>query len=100
MALPDEPFSRLEEYLDYIAGGVSPLPEGEPRCRLEEYLEYIALHPGGGGGGTTNYNGLENKPKINGVELRGNKTSADLKLLGEDDSLTQAQIQALLALIS
>lgn len=35
--------------------------------------------PGGGGeGGTTNYNELVNKPKINNVELRGNKTSADL----------------------
>ena len=30
--------------------------------------------------GTTNYSELENKPKINGVELSGNKTSADLKV--------------------
>ena len=33
---------------------------------------------GGGSGGTTNYNSLDNKPKINNVELSGNKTSADL----------------------
>lgn len=33
---------------------------------------------GGGGGGTTNYNQLSNKPQVNGVELSGNKTSAQL----------------------
>lgn len=35
---------------------------------------------GGGGGGTSNYNALTNKPKINNVELNGNKTSSDLGL--------------------
>ena len=34
----------------------------------------------GGGGGTTNYNLLNNKPSINGVELEGNKTTAQLGL--------------------
>lgn len=38
---------------------------------------------GGGGGGTSNYNDLTNKPKINGVELSGNKTSSDLKISSE-----------------
>ena len=33
---------------------------------------------GGGGGGTSNYNALTNKPKINNVELNGNKTLNDL----------------------
>lgn len=33
---------------------------------------------GGGNLGTSNYIDLKNKPKINGVELNGNKTSADL----------------------
>lgn len=38
--------------------------------------------PGGGGGagGTTNYNDLNNKPKINGVEVSGDKTSTDYKI--------------------
>ena len=31
-----------------------------------------------GGSGTTNYNSLSNKPKINGVELSGDKTNKDL----------------------
>ena len=33
---------------------------------------------GGGSGGTTDYTELSNKPKINGVELDGNKTTKDL----------------------
>lgn len=33
---------------------------------------------GGGSGGTTNYEALNNKPKINNVELTGNKSFADL----------------------
>lgn len=33
-----------------------------------------------GGSGTSNYNSLSNKPKINNVELNGNKTSNDLSL--------------------
>lgn len=37
---------------------------------------------GGGGGGTTNYNALQNKPKINGVELIGDKSGDDLGLGG------------------
>lgn len=38
----------------------------------------ISSTGGGGEGGTTDYTALTNKPKINGVELLGNKTSADL----------------------
>lgn len=33
---------------------------------------------GGGGGGTTDYSELENKPRVNGVELVGNKSSNQL----------------------
>lgn len=33
----------------------------------------------GGGGGTSDYTDLSNKPQINGVTLKGNKTSADLE---------------------
>lgn len=35
---------------------------------------------GGGGEGTSNYNELSNKPKINNVTLSGNKTAAGLGL--------------------
>lgn len=32
----------------------------------------------GGGGGTSDYDDLSDKPQINGHELSGNKTNADL----------------------
>lgn len=38
---------------------------------------------GGGGGGSSSYSDLSNKPKINNVTLSGNKTSADLGLVGD-----------------
>lgn len=41
------------------------------------------------GSGTTDYNGLENKPSINNVTLVGNKTTADLGLFsGNYEDLT------------
>lgn len=38
----------------------------------------LSLPVGGGEGGTTNYNALYNKPRINGTELKGNLTTEDL----------------------
>ena len=37
-----------------------------------------------GGGGTTNYNELANKPQINGVTLQGNKTTSNLNISYND----------------
>jgi len=42
---------------------------------------------GGGGGGSTNYNDLTNHPQINGNELIGNKTAAQLGLLPADTDI-------------
>lgn len=39
----------------------------------------------GGGGGTTDYSALSNKPTINNVELSGNKTSSDLGIASASD---------------
>jgi hypothetical protein len=39
---------------------------------------YKLSEGGSGGGGTSNYNDLTNKPSINGVTLSGNKTTSDL----------------------
>ena len=44
-----------------------------------------AISQGGGGGGTSNYNDLSNKPSINSVTLSGNKTSTELSLAGTSD---------------
>lgn len=41
-----------------------------------------------GGGGTSDYTDLTNKPKINNVELNGNKTSSDLGLQPAGNYLT------------
>ena len=38
---------------------------------------------GGSSTGTTNYNDLTNKPTLNGVEISGDKTSADYKISAE-----------------
>ena len=43
-------------------------------------LELKAAIEAGGGGGTTNYNSLTNKPSINDVTLSSNKSSSDLGL--------------------
>lgn len=40
---------------------------------------------GAGGGGTTDYTDLTNKPSINGVTLSGNKTSSELGVASADD---------------
>jgi hypothetical protein len=46
---------------------------------------FINLIPesSGGGGGTSDYTDLDNKPKVNNVTLSGNKTSAQLGLVGD-----------------
>ena len=78
MADSIEPVSHLEKF---IAG-----QETTPISHLEHV---IALYGGSGSsGGTTNYNALLNKPSINGVDLVGNKTLVDLKLLYEEEITT------------
>ena len=76
MADSIKPISHLEKT---IAGETPPI----------SHLEHvIALYGGGSGSGTTNYNALLNKPSINGVDLVGNKTLVDLKLLYEEEITT------------
>ena len=45
----------------------------------------ILANKSGGRSGTSNYNDLDNKPKINNVTLSGNKTSSELGLTGDKD---------------
>lgn len=45
----------------------------------------ILANKSGGGSVTSNYNDLENKPKINNVTLEGNKTSSELGITGDKD---------------
>lgn len=45
----------------------------------EKELSYVNIN-GGGSGETSDYNSLENKPSVNGIELIGNKTTEELGL--------------------
>lgn len=55
----------------------------EDRMLSDEILLGLINKNSGGGGGTTNYNNLENLPQIGGVTLQGNKTASDLGLATE-----------------
>ena len=77
-------FSREEDILRATIDGTQY--DGKPQSRIEKLLLELkeaieAGGGGGGGGGTTNYNLLTNKPKVNGNELTGNKTSKQLGIL-------------------
>ena len=48
---------------------------------IDQEDDTLTINSTGGGSGTSNYNNLSNKPKINNVELVGNKTSSDLGLV-------------------
>lgn len=50
---------------------------------VDEMVSPDGLEAGGGGGGTTDYNALTHKPKINGVTLTGDKSSQELNIQGE-----------------
>ena len=52
---------------------------------LDGNLSPVWVNQSGGGGGTSDYNALENKPTINNVTLTGNKTGADLGLASATD---------------
>ena len=80
--LPDA-VTRKEKYYQYLATGTGVIPD--PVTREEQYLYYLCKNggTGGGGGGTTDYNNLQNQPQINGVTLKGNKTSDDLKITAD-----------------
>ena len=70
----------------------------------DNYNKYIYVNGrwevlNSGGGGSRNYEQLSNKPKINNVELIGNKTGSDLGLLSENDALTNEQLNNLISLL-
>lgn len=60
-------------------------------------MAYTKKHSGGSG--TNDYNQLINRPKINGVTLSGDKVADDLDLVDQNESLTPAQLDDLLAMI-
>lgn len=69
MTLPNKPLTRQEQYLSKIAGENTELPD-KPLTREEMYLDEIAKN--GGGGGTSDFDQLSNRPQLNGVAMTGN----------------------------
>lgn len=70
MSFP-RPQSREEAILQNMLGANNVLER--PQSRVEALLQEI-LNSGGGGGGTTDYEHLDNLPQINGTELKGDMT--------------------------
>lgn len=75
-------------------GTVETLPAGSQATATitgttEKPLLNLGI-PEGETGGTTNYNDLENKPQINGVELSGNKSGSDVGLVNNQQGTANA----------
>lgn len=85
---------------DALAGNAQPVTESKEKIEYYQMIsgrfvkedgtvvniaDEIANGNIGGGSstGTTNYNDLTNKPTLNGVEISGDKTSADYKISAE-----------------
>lgn len=63
-----------------------------------EWLESIKGEKGDPGDLTTDYEQLTNKPKINGVELSGDRSSTDIHVQHEMDALSVQEIEKILYL--
>lgn len=76
----DPPQSRNEAIIKATIDGTEYT--APPQSRMEDLLlELKEAIEQGGGGGTSDYSQLTNKPSINDVELSGNKTASDLGLM-------------------
>lgn len=73
---------------DTIDAGKITMPDGgsvgQVLKKTADGTEW-ANESGGGGGGTSNYNDLSNKPQIAGTTLSGNKSLADLGIAAASD---------------
>ena len=70
----------------------------EKTVHLAENTTTLQVHliGGGGAGGTTNYEDLKNKPKINSKELIGDKSGSDLNLQDKMDRVTEHDIDIMM----
>ena len=72
--------------------GVGNYDGKNPTDSTTQDLATVINNIPGGDSGTTNYNELNNKPKINEIELSGNLTSEDLGLQPVGDYLTEEDL--------
>lgn len=78
MAIPNEPYTRKEQYLNAMAtGNASGIPE-TPYTREEMYLDAIAKGGGGGGGGGSADAALVVGSTTEGSTITLNKTYAEI----------------------
>ena len=90
---------------DALAGNAQPVTESKEKIEYYQMIsgrfvkedgtvvniaDEIANGNIGGGGGTSDYNGLKNKPKINGVELSGEKSLEDIGAVENDQGADNA----------
>lgn len=74
----------LAEDLKWVEIDKDTLPHIEGKFgNYPRYAELI-YNISAGSSSSASYNDLKSKPKINGIELYGNKTSSELNLLGQD----------------
>lgn len=83
------PGTNLQDInLDWILKKISALRggrTGQYLCKNSDKDFDFGWKTGGGGGGTSDYLDLDNKPAINNIELIGNKTASDLGLAASTD---------------
>ena len=79
----DQATDVLEEVEEAIPAGGTTGQVLAKASDADRDLEWVDQT--GGGGGTSNYNDLSNKPQIGGVTLSGNKTLHDLGAAAEED---------------
>lgn len=72
-------WTALKNYIASITPSIKKLTfTGGVTAEYDGTEDVTVNIPTGGSGGTTNYSNLSNKPKINNVELSGNKTTTQL----------------------
>lgn len=87
--------SEWEQYIQQVQEIIDTAvpPDGTPGyvlTKTEDGTEWA--DPQGGGGGTTDYEKLTNKPQINSVELSGNKSLQDLGAQPAGDYAERSEI--------
>lgn len=82
---------KTEEYLNYPGIIPTEIEERVYPVRLDKNGKLAVVVPwtSSGGGGTTNYSDLTNKPQINSVTLSGNKSLSDLGIAPASDFVVE-----------